>query len=270
MIKVALYKELTDFQLKVEFQIPKNGRIGVIGRSGSGKTTLLRLIAGLEKGRGLIEVGGVKWLEGERGLPPQRRSVGFLFQDYGLFPNMSVLENILYPARDREFANYLMEVTEITHLANRYPSQLSGGEQQRVALCRALIRRPQLLLLDEPLSALNPELREKLQEELERLHRELGFGIVIVSHHPGELYRLVDWVLELERGEVKRFGRPGEVLELRRGLRGRGRVLERRGKIGVLEVEGELVEVELPAGVEVGEVIELELTPTKIHPLSKK
>ncbi|WP_457607055.1 ABC transporter ATP-binding protein [Nitratifractor sp.] len=216
MLEIAVEKELSgprgSMRLEISVEIEKGAFVAISGESGSGKTTLLRILAGLEEARGRIVVEGEPWLEEGRSLPPQKRSIGFVFQEYALFENMTVLENLLYVQRDESLARELLEMTALTELADRYPGRLSGGQKQRVALCRALMKRPRILLLDEPLSALDPAMRRQLQGEILRLHRVFGTTTLMVSHDPAEIYRLADRVLELRHGELVADGPPRRLL----------------------------------------------------------
>ncbi len=166
------------FTLDAAFSIPK-GKITVIfGPSGSGKSTILRLLAGLEKGeRGHILNSGKAWFDSEKGLdlPPKDRRTGFLFQDLALFPHMSVMQNILYTTGKKNLAKAeeLLEMTQLSGLKNRSINELSGGQRQRLALARALAGEPRLLLLDEPFSALDREVKKKLYDELTKLHSNM-------------------------------------------------------------------------------------------------
>jgi molybdate transport system ATP-binding protein len=265
MVKIEIEKELEGFQLQITLELAPGEIVGIVGESGSGKTTLLRLIAGLERGEGRIEVGGEIWQDSRHFLPPQRRKVGFLFQEYALFPNMKVIDNLLYVSKDRELAYHLLQISDLLPYRNRYPSQLSGGQKQRVALCRALMGRPRLLLLDEPLSALHPELREKLQQEILKLHREFNLTTLLVSHHPAELYRLTDRVVQLHRGKVVKVGKPWEILPRRRGLIVKGVILEMQPGEMVVDIDGELYQVPFVPNknfpLSPGEVVELQLFP---------
>jgi molybdate transport system ATP-binding protein len=199
-------------------------------------------------------------MEGSRSLPPQKRSIGFVFQEYALFPNMSVRENLLYVRKDPVLAGRLLEMTGLEESAERYPSTLSGGQKQRVALCRALMGRPKLLLLDEPLSALDPVMRRQLQEDILRLHREFGTTTLMVSHDPTEIYRLADRVLHLEEGRITEEGLPSELLLETVGsqkLSFRGEILEIRRRdaihVAVVAIGQQIVEVVL-AGREAAEL----------------
>jgi molybdate transport system ATP-binding protein len=198
--------------LNVNLDIEEGAFVALSGKSGSGKTTLLRILAGLEEAQGSIKVGDDLWLDGKRSLAPQKRKIGYVFQDYALFPNMSVEENLLFVTKDRALADHLLEMTELNELKNRLPNTLSGGHQQRVSVCRAMMNRPKLLLMDEPLSALDPDMRTKLQNEILTLHKEFGTTTIMVSHDPSEIYRLASRVLVLDLGKIINDGKPKEVL----------------------------------------------------------
>jgi len=198
--------------LDVALEIEENTFVALAGQSGSGKTTLLRILAGLEEAQGDVIVSGETWLKEGKSLPPQKRGIGFMFQDYALFPNMSVEQNLLYVVKDREHADHLLELTGLAELRHRLPGSLSGGQKQRVALCRALMNRPKLLLMDEPLSALDPAMRTKLQHDILTLHKAFGTTTIMVSHDPSEIYRLAERVLVLEQGKIVKDGTAAEVL----------------------------------------------------------
>lgn len=221
-----------DFSLKhgAGFALEMAGRFdtgqlaALFGPSGAGKSTLLRLLAGLARPeRGRLVVDGEVWFDSTAGIdkPVQQRAIGMVFQDYALFPNMSVRGNLLYAAGKHEhgWVDELLEMTGLAALAERRPGALSGGQQQRVALARALARKPRLLLLDEPLSALDTELRHHLQQEIASLHRRFGLSTLLVSHDVGEVYRLADQVLLCEHGRIVRQGTP-QALFLERALAG--------------------------------------------------
>jgi molybdate transport system ATP-binding protein len=200
MIEIEVKKSLPSFRLDVKLGIQKGEFIGLMGASGSGKTTFLRILAGLEEAKGRIVVDGEIWLDEKKALPPQKRSIGFVFQEYALFENMSVVQNLLYVHNDKELAEHLLKTVELWELRKRYPSQLSGGQKQRVALARALMRRPKVLLLDEPLSALDASMRSKLQDEIKILHEEFGTTTIMVSHDEKEIGRLATKRYRLEQG----------------------------------------------------------------------
>ena len=216
MVAIKIHKTLQgsvgQMDLDVDITINEHEFVALGGQSGSGKTTLLRILAGLEKADGVIDVSGEVWQNSRSVLAPQRRGIGFVFQEYALFANMSVEQNLLYACKDRDLAKHLLEMTDLYELRGRLPATLSGGQKQRVSLCRAMMNRPKLLLMDEPLSALDPAMRTKLQHDILKLHREFGTTTIMVSHDPSEIYRLADRVIMLEQGKVVQEGSPKEVL----------------------------------------------------------
>ena len=229
MIEFALMKHLDSaggrIRLEVDARLDDGSFVTLFGPSGAGKTTVLRMLAGLlQPEHGRIVVDGVTWFDAERRihLPPQQRAIGFVFQDYALFPNLSVRENIAYavPRSDTQWVDELIALTDLGKLQDRLPATLSGGQKQRVALARAIARKPRLLLLDEPLSALDMALRHQLQDELAGLHRRFGLTTVMVSHELGEVFKLSDKVLRLEAGRIAASGSPREVF-LQKRLSGR-------------------------------------------------
>jgi len=216
MLSIKICKSLQGSQgemdLDVDINIEEHSFVALSGKSGSGKTTLLRILAGLEKAEGHIEVNGVSWQDDKKTLATQKRGIGFVFQDYALFENMSVEQNLLYICKDRALSKHLLEMTDLYALKDRLVTRLSGGQKQRVSLCRAMMNRPQLLLMDEPLSALDPLMRTKLQHDILSLHKEFGTTTIMVSHDPSEIYRLANRVIVLEQGKVAEDSSPKEVL----------------------------------------------------------
>jgi len=211
-IKKVLFGAKGEMLLNISLDIKRGEFLILSGESGSGKTTLLRILAGLESAEGKIEVDGEVWLDKYISLAPQKREIGFIFQDYALFPNMSVEENLLFVNRDLELAKHLLDITNLSSLKNRYPNSLSGGQKQRVALARALMRRPKLLLMDEPLSALDPKMRLRLQEQILELHREFKTTTIMVSHDLAEIYTLSDRVAVMEFGKIIKIGYTRDIL----------------------------------------------------------
>ena len=200
------------FELDVNLNVKKGEFIALYGKSGSGKTTLLRLIAGFETpDSGAIKAGGKTLFEGKNFASPQSRNIGFLFQDYALFPNMNVMKNLLFANNDLNLAHKLLDLVEMSSLENAAISQLSGGQKQRAALARALMRKPEILLLDEPLSALDNAMREKLQDYLAKIHAEFNMTTVLVSHDVAEIYKLASKVFVLENGKIAHVGSPSEI-----------------------------------------------------------
>lgn len=216
MIKIDINKKLHgangQMNLNVNLEIKNGEFLALAGLSGSGKTTLLRILAGLEEANGTIEIDNNIWLNDKFCLPSQKREIGFVFQDYALFPNFSVLENLLYVKKDKELANHLLKITELEELKNRMPQTLSGGQKQRVSLCRALMNRPKILLMDEPLSALDSNMRTKLQSEILTLHKEFNTTTIMVSHDPSEIYRLANRTVILNFGKIINDGTPKDIL----------------------------------------------------------
>jgi iron(III) transport system ATP-binding protein len=199
----------------VSFDCRKGEVLAIVGGSGSGKTTLLRIIAGLE-----IPDSGEIVLDGEQingptnFLPPEKRDCTLVFQDYALFPNMTVEQNVFFAkaAKQRpEQVRKLLQLTKISDLAKRYPHEISGGEQQRVALVRALATQPSLLLLDEPLSHLDPELRDNVRAELINLFEETETTALFVSHDTEDAMAMADRVIVMRNGRAIQVGTPMEV-----------------------------------------------------------
>ena len=203
---------------EVTLEIEDGEFFGLLGPSGSGKTTLLRAIAGfVQPDAGEIRVDDVDM----RGLPVHRRDIGMVFQNYALFPHLSVFDNIAFGLSVRAVAadevatrvREMLALVQLEGLEARRPSQLSGGQQQRVALARALITRPRVLLLDEPLGALDRRLREQMQVELKTIQREVGITTVFVTHDQEEALTLSDRIAIFDVGRIVQMGPPGEVYE---------------------------------------------------------
>ncbi|MEM6628980.1 MAG: ATP-binding cassette domain-containing protein [Bacteroidota bacterium] len=208
MLEFDLEKKLHgaegDLNLKVSGKIIQGQLIALYGPSGIGKTSILRMIAGLMKpDTGFIRVNQISWVHTIQrvNLRPQQRKVGFLFQDYALFPNMTVERNLMFAlpkGHDATIISDLVNIMELQGLRKRKPPTLSGGQQQRVALARALVAQPSLLLLDEPLSALDYEMRRKLQRFILTLHKRYQLTTLLVSHDPEEISEMADeiWVMK--------------------------------------------------------------------------
>ncbi len=216
MLSININKKLHgsqgDMELDVNLEIKEGEFLALSGKSGSGKTTLLRILAGLEESKGTITFSNKIWQDETSFLAAQKRKIGFVFQDYALFENMSVRDNLLYVKRDKKLCKKLLEMTELSELKDKMPNTLSGGQKQRVSLCRAMMQKPKLLLMDEPLSALDSQIRSKLQQEILTLHREFEMTTIMVSHEPSEIYRLASRVIVLDQGKVINDGTPKDIL----------------------------------------------------------
>ncbi len=224
MLQVDVYKRLGDFELDVKFELD-NEILVLFGPSGCGKSTTLELIAGLkEPDRGRIfnqdstffhKVGK----DIKVNLPINRRRIGYVFQDYSLFPHMTAFENIAYGIQDSIYSekkiegkvDQLLSELRLKGLADHYPCELSGGQQQRVAIARALIVEPDILLLDEPFSALDTLVREKLRQDLLRVHAEFKIPIIYVTHNLTDVFELADKVAIYNEGKIEQFGSKDEV-----------------------------------------------------------
>ena len=221
MIEIDIHKNLKsasgDMLLNINTTIEQGSLVTLYGKSGAGKTTILRILGGLiNPDEGKIIVNGTTWHDSSRkiNLKPQKRKVGFVFQDYALFPNMTVKENLLFAlnkGQNTQVIQNLIEIIELGELQNRKPETLSGGQKQRVALARALVQKPSILMLDEPLSALDSEIRFKLQQYILKVHREFGLTTILISHDISEIIRMSDKVLELDFGKIVNQGKPTKV-----------------------------------------------------------
>lgn len=203
--------------MELNFAMEKGKVLAITGESGAGKTTLLRMLAGLIKPeKGVIKVGPTVWFDSDKSIfmKAQHREIGMVFQDYALFPHWTIRENLEFALGKRQSSDWIDELlnkTELTALANRKPGQLSGGQQQRAALARTLVQRPKLLLLDEPLSALDREMRVRMQSFLLELQKNTACTIVLVTHDLAEIFRLSDQVIVLKNGKIEKTGTPSEV-----------------------------------------------------------
>lgn len=224
MIEVAVKKKLFaakgDMHLNVTFKIKPGELVTLYGPSGAGKTTILRMLCGLAvPDEGAISVAGETWFDSARriNLKPQVRNVGIVFQDYALFPNMTVKENLVYAVKKNQslsIVDELLELMELSNLSDKKPSLLSGGQQQRVALARAIVRQPKILLLDEPMSALDTALRLKIQEYILKVHKQFNLTTILVSHDILEVITLSQRVYLIEHGEIVNEGPPTALLPM--------------------------------------------------------
>lgn len=196
MIRIDIEKQLPGDQLlHVRKEIPEGSIVKIYGPSGAGKTTLLKIIAGLVGAdQGFIQIDNTIWLDTSKkiALSPQKRQPGFVFQNYALFPNMTVLQHLQYATNDSAWIQTLLKLAKLESLTDRKPDHLSGGQQQRLAILRALAIKPKILLMDEPFSALDPEMKSALIRDLKNIFAQLGCTVFIVSHNIYELDGLAD------------------------------------------------------------------------------
>ena len=212
MIEIDITKSLNGANgkilLEISTRLKTNDFISIFGKSGAGKTTLLRIIAGLEVAdSGRIIVDNEVWFDSAKkiNLPPQKRKIGFVFQDYALFPHFSVWKNLAFGLKDsrqKGKIDEILKLMELENLKNKLPKELSGGQKQRVALARALISNANILLLDEPLSALDNEMRGILQDEIIKLHRHFGLTTILVSHDISEIFKLSNRIIHIKEGKI--------------------------------------------------------------------
>ncbi|MEM7103403.1 MAG: ATP-binding cassette domain-containing protein [Bacteroidota bacterium] len=241
MITFNLNKKLKgsdgDLLLDVNMHIKKGQFVTLYGDSGAGKTSILRMLAGLMiPDKGKIEIDGQVWFDAsaKANLKPRFRKAGFVFQNYALFPNMTVRQNLEYAlekGQDNAIIDELIDIIELRDLQDRKPETLSGGQKQRTALARALVRKPEILMLDEPLSALDREMRIKLQDYIIQVHRKYELTTILVSHDISEIFRMTDRVFMLEKGKIAKQGTPEEIFT-------------NRNISGKFQFTGEVVKVE--------------------------
>jgi len=228
---------MIDIDIKKELQSPdgtmilalneviKQGEfIALYGPSGAGKTSTLQLLAGIMKpDEGHIKVNGESWFHNSKSLPIQDRKIAYMFQDYALFPNMTVEENIQFAAKKNSPKTRIADLIkqmQLDELADKFPRSLSGGQKQRVALARAMAQEPNILLLDEPLSALDTNTRLSLQNYIKELHQSLGLTTIMISHDISEIIKLADRVIKLDNGKITGIGTPVETF-MQRELSGK-------------------------------------------------
>ena len=218
MIECNIKIQLESFMLDANFSIPDRGITVVFGPSGSGKTTLLRAIAGLEKSDdGFLKIGDSVWQKGEDFLATHKRQIGYVFQDAALFDHLDVKGNLNFVVKraiglKEDFIESIHNLLEIKTLLNRKTTQLSGGERQRVAIARALLTNPKILLLDEPLSALDSKRKNEILPYLDSIHNDLEIPILYVTHSQDEMSRLADHLLLIEDGNIVGSGPVNDML----------------------------------------------------------
>jgi molybdate transport system ATP-binding protein len=231
------------FSLDVDFALPGQGVTALFGHSGSGKTSWLRCLAGLERGQGRLAVGDACWQDDATGrfVPTHRRPLGYVFQEASLFPHLDVRDNLLYgrrritPKHQRVALEEVVDWLGLSRLIDRRPEGLSGGERQRVAIGRALLTSPELLLMDEPMAALDARAREEIMPYLETLHRRLSIPVIYVTHAVDEVARLADHVVQMQDGRVIV---EGGTLQLLSGLHRPSAAGEEPGAVIEAEVAG--------------------------------
>lgn len=221
MIQTRLKLSYSGFALDIDLQLPGRGVTALYGHSGSGKTTCLRCIAGLEHAeQGFIQINDEVWQDSDKRIfvPPHKRAVGYVFQEASLFPHLSVRGNLEFglkriPRQQRRVdMAHATELLGIGHLLDRSPQKLSGGERQRIGIARALLTSPRLLLMDEPLAALDTQRKNEILPYLQRLHDELDIPVLYVSHSQDEVSRLADHLVLLSNGKALASGAIGETL----------------------------------------------------------
>ncbi len=273
----------------IDLEVGEGEMFTLLGPSGCGKTTTLRAVAGLERpDSGRITVGNRVLFDGNgRGVPANQRGLGMVFQSYAIWPHMTVFDNVAFPLQVRkrsqrpgkreihERVAKVLETMELGHLADRQATKLSGGQQQRLALARAIIIEPPLMLLDEPLSNLDAKLRESLRYELKRLQRELGITSIYVTHDQIEALALSTTIAVMKEGNVLQTGRPREVYETPNcrfvaefiGTSNflRGKVIGRDGESVVLDTEAGRVRLESPVRVPVGDEVIAAIRPESLE-----
>jgi molybdate transport system ATP-binding protein len=258
MIDVRLKRAYTGFSLDVDLNLPGRGVTALYGHSGSGKTTCLRCIAGLERAEhGFIQINDEVWQDSDNGIfvPPHKRALGYVFQEASLFPHLSVLANLQFglkriaKSQRRVDMAQATELLGIGHLLERHPQHLSGGERQRVGIARALLTSPKLLLMDEPLAALDSQRKSEILPYLQRLHDELDIPLLYVSHAQDEVARLADHLVLLSEGKALASGPIGETLarlDLPMAMGDdAGVIIE--GQVSAYDAQYQLLSLQLPA-----------------------
>lgn len=250
----------------------------LLGPSGSGKSTLLMIVAGLTQ-----PTAGEVWIDGKLSTyaPPNRRDIGMVFQNYALFPHLTIAENIAFPLRMRGIADTAPEVrrvldtVQLAHVAERLPKELSGGQQQRIALARCMVYHPSIILMDEPLGALDRQLRDRMQMEIKHLHRRLGITVLYVTHDQEEALAMSDRICLMRDGRIEQIGTPQDLYFRPRtafvaDFLGESNIIAgtvaTAGEIGVLRADGGLlVQAKLAPELQAGQAVKVVLRPENLR-----
>src|SRR5271165_3840179 len=252
----------------------------LLGPSGSGKSTLLMIVAGLTQ-----PTSGEVWIDGRLSTyaPPNKRDIGMVFQNYALFPHLTIGENIAFPLRMRRVASVaiaaevrrVLEMVQLPHVAERMPTELSGGQQQRIALARCMVYRPSIILMDEPLGALDRQLRDRMQLEIKHLHRRLGITVLYVTHDQEEALAMSDRICLMRDGRIEQIGTPEDLYFRPRtafvaDFLGESNIIAGTvaacGEAGVLHAAGGLqVRASIGPGIEAGHPVKLVLRPENLR-----
>ncbi len=275
------YDGVTPVVRDLNLEIDRGEFLTMLGPSGSGKTTVLMMLAGFESpDRGQILIEGKQVTE----LPPRRRGIGVVFQNYALFPHMTIAQNVAFPLECRNVPKHeialrvkrALETVQLGKMAARRPNQLSGGQQQRVALARSIVFEPKLILMDEPLGALDRQLRETMQFEIKRLHEELGLTVVYVTHDQGEALAMSDRVAVFDKGNILQLAKPSDLYEhpattfvagfVGESNRISGRLVSIEGSVGLVELmNGKPIRAQIFGHREAGDQVTIVVRPERIQ-----